>query len=391
MIKFSMFDRPSIALLTLRLSTFSTLMLAVFIVWSRPPLDWGFARPQFPQSNSSTPMFKTILSYEMPQGVAHAPAILREYDGSARIIWFEGSNEGAYDVDIVGMHLKQLNHQWIAEQKKTVLTVQLVSEALDAPQSVLTLGNTVQLDPDQTDSALATISIGGWSVASIVYLQGLQNGMIENADRLNLSPFFNRSHLLRSPTLRMQNGDIALPAYFEMGNTMSEFVRLTPAGRVVARRRITQNRPGIQPLIVPFDQLNAVALMRNNDGTNRLVASWTENGGDSWSPPELLNVPNRDAPVAALALSENSLLMAHNPSADDTYSMALSISYDRGRSWREIALIEHPGTIPIPDMRSIRYPMMMQMDDGSILLTYSFGSKSGIRAHIFNTEWLQKQ
>jgi hypothetical protein len=102
-------------------------------------------------------------------------------------------------------------------------------------------------------------------------------------------------------------------------------------------------------------------------------------------------MPNRDAPVAAIALSENSLLMAHNPSADDTYSIALSISDDRGHSWREIALIEHPGTIPIPDMRSIRYPMMMQMDDGSILLTYSFGSKTGIRAHIFNTEWLQRQ
>ena len=390
MIKFSVLDRPTLVLITW-LGTISTLMLAVFIVYSIPPLEWKFANPQFPQSNSSTPMFKTILSYEIPQGVAHAPAILRENDGSARIIWFEGSNEGARDVDIVGMHLKLQNHLWLAEQKKTVLTAQMISDALDSPQTIVTLGNTLQLDPGQTDSLLATISIGGWSLASIAHLEGLQNATVEKADRLNLSPFFNRSHLVRSPTIRMQNGDIGLPAYFEMGNTMSEFVRLTPAGRIVARRRITQNRPGIQPLLVPFDHLNAIALMRNNDSTNHLVASWTQNGGDSWSTPEFLNMPNRDAPVAAIALSENSLLMAHNPSADDTYSIALSISDDRGHSWREIALIEHPGTIPITDMRSIRYPMMMQMDDGSILLTYSFGSKTGIRAHIFNTEWLQRQ
>ena len=377
----------------IRLCTFSTLLLALFIAWQHPPPGWGFSKPKFPDSQSqhSIPVFKTILSYEPAQGVAHAPAILRKNDGSAHIIWFEGSNEGAQDVDIVGINLTRLNHQWMTEQKKTVLTTQMVAEALDAPQSISTLGNTVQFDSDQPDSALTTISIGGWSIASIAHLEGLQNGTVKHADRLNLSPFFNRSHLVRSPTIRMENGDIGLPAYFEMGNTMSEFVRLTPVGRIVARRRITQHRPGIQPLIVPFDPLNAVALMRNNDGTNQLVASWTENGGDSWSTPELLNVPNRDAPVAAIALSEHSLLMAHNPSADDTYSMALSISNDRGHNWHEIALIEHPGTIPIPDMRSIRYPMMMTMDDGSILLTYSFGSKSGIRAHIFNTEWLQKQ
>ena len=252
----------------------------------------------------------------------------------------------------------------------------------------MTLGNTIE-NPSQPDTLLATVvSLGGWAMASIAKVR-LGPHLPEQAQKLALSPILNRSHLVKSPMVRFADGDMALPVYFEMGNAFSEIARLDPQGRVRAKVRIPQAFRAIQPMVVPLSDSSALALMRNFDpASDRLLASWTEDGGRTWSRARPLDLPNPNAPVAALRLSDGRLLMAYNNHATRADTMMLALSTDAGRSWQDIRLLEDHGA----DADSaVRYPMMHRLASGEILLVYSHSAKRGIRALLFNEAWVDAQ
>lgn len=362
-----------------------SLLLSALGIVLKPAPEWRFATPQFEDPLAAGQgIFQTVFDHAYPQGNVHSANIMLLEDGF-RVIWFQGTREGARDVEIVGQDFDVDGRP--VRDIHVVLSAGAAQEAITPAQAVYKLGNTVQFS-DGNDLLATVVSVGGWSFASIALIWKDGEGNMTGGHRLPLSPFFNRSHLVRSATKLFENGDIALPAYLEVEQKQAELIRLTPDGRVIARRRITTGELAIQPDLAIFDPLNAVALMRNVAKTGKLVASWTEDGGDSWSPPELLDIPNLNAPVASLALDENTVLMAYNPAETHSNSLALAVSGDRGRTWRQIYMLEDNGDTP---GSSTRYPALQRLPDGKIVLAYSRQFKRGIRVIVLDEAWVRSR
>lgn len=366
--------------------TAASLALGVLTLAAGSPPDWRFAVEPVSQTGE-TPYFETVFDYEVAEGVAHSPAIVT--DGSnIRVIWYEGSGEAENDVRIMTSALSFDGARWTATPPRAALDAQAVAAATAPRQLVRKLGNTIG---DGAGNYYATIvSLGGWSMASIAHVT-VRNGAVETARRLHLSPFLNRSHLVRAPVLAFADGDVALPAYFDVGGAFGELVRISPNGRIRDKARIGWGHIAIQPVIAPLDDRNAVALLRNYDRKGVLYISRTNNGGKSWSAPTPVDgVANPNAPAAALALSNGAILMAFNDAASPARSdlLKLALSSDGGASWRRIETLEDHGGDP---REFARYPMMRRLPSGRILLVYSVRSEQGVRAHVFNESWVLSQ
>lgn len=365
----------------------ANIFLSLWIVATQEHKEWRFSETQISIDKNAPAYFETVFNYTSGAGVAHSPAI-RIIGSEFSIIWFDGTREAATDVIIKSIQFHKTDDLWIAGSPLPLISRDSLGSVTSPKQKVLILGNTIDFH-GETDGVLATIvSIGGWAMSSIAHVQ-LKDDIPQKATKLSLSPALNRSHLVRSPMISFTDGDYGLPAYFEMGNAFGELVRLTPDGRVNDKIRITNGRLGIQPMIVVTSPLEAVALLRNfSKASGNLVASWTKDGGKSWSKQEFLDIPNPDSPVAALRLSNEKILMAFNDSTDRRNNLKLAVSEDDGHTWTRIFTLEDHGEEPGTDTR---YPMMQYLPDGQIVLTYSWGSKKGIRAYIFNESWVNNQ
>ncbi len=351
-----------------------SLGLSAWAIRRDVPLSWEWAAP-VPLAPGEAPVFKTILDYKAPEGEAHSPAIvLNEVDYS--ILWFEGSQEAQADVDIVGVDIRSEGAGPVTPR----VTRGALSDAFEPRQLVVTLGNKIEneLAPDALYATV--VSVGGWAMASVADVRMGPEGPIA-ARKLNLSPLLNRSFLVKSPKVSYADGSYGLPAYFEMGQAYGALVRLDGQGRVRDLRRMTGRMNAIQPMIVPLDAQRAVAFLRQfGSDARRLLISRSEDGGQSWSEVRETDIPNPSAPVAALGLGGGRILMAVNDDMADSSILNLTLSEDGGETWRHLHRLEEGGG-------EARYPMMRALPDGRIVLAYSTGTKTGIRAHVFNLAW----
>ena len=368
---------PSLAILVL---AGLSLCLSFWAIRRDVPLSWRFARPEV-LPDAGAPRFETVLNYTVPEGQAHAPAIVRGRGGFS-VIWFQGAAEAKPDVDIFAVHFTRDGEGWKASEPARHVTREALARAFEPRQLLVTLGNTIRNDAAADHLYTTVVSVGGWAMAAIADVAMGANGPVR-ASKLNLSPLLNRSFLVKSPMLAYADGSHALPAYFEMGATYGALVRLDARGRVRDQRRIsgTGVKP-VQPMIVPLDATRALAFLRDFDRSGTLWLSRTNDGGQSWSPAEALAIANPGAPVAALSLGNGRILMAMNDDADAPDALRLALSEDEGASWRHLHRFEARG--------ALRYPMLSRVGS-DIALTYSTGGKRGIRVHVFNAAWVAAQ
>lgn len=354
---------------------------------TRTQLDWRFVVEESPNPAETEPVFGTVFEYAPVTGEAHSPAIRLTGDGFS-LIWFEGSRESANDVRIMETRYTRDGDSYVATLPAPILDRHDLGRAFYPSQLVMTLGNTIENQSHHNALYATVVSLGGWAMASVADVRLGAHGP-EHARKLNLSPLLNRSHLVKSPMVRYADGHHALPVYFEMGNSFSEVARIGPSGRVVDKARIPQSFRGIQPLLVPLSEARAVALMRNFDhASDRLLASWTIDGGRTWSRSRELDLPNPNSPIAAVRLSDGRLLMAYNNHPTRADLLMLAVSKDEGHTWTDLRLLEDANG---DEGTAARYPMMRWLDTGEILLVYSHSSKRGIRALLFNEAWVNAQ
>ncbi|WP_306152673.1 exo-alpha-sialidase [Roseovarius sp. MMSF_3281] len=356
-----------------------SVLLSGYAVWRDRPLEWRFALPAA-VAPVGAPVLERVFDYKASEGVAHAPAIVVE-EGGARIVWFEGSAEAQPDVDIHSVALTLGPEGWQAGESAAYFTRDELGAAMEPRQLVVTLGNVVENEARQASVFATVVSVGGWAMASVADVQMGEGGPV-SARKLNLSPFLNRSHLVKSPMVVYADGSHALPAYFEMGGTHGTLVRFGAEGRVRDTRRITGPGKMIQPMIVPLDEARAVAFLRDFDRSDRLWISRTQDGGQSWSVAEKTGMANPSAPVAAVGLGDGRILMAAND-VEGAGDLRLLTSEDEGATWKVVTVLE-------PDTAGARYPMLRRVGE-QFLLTYSHDTKRGIRAVVFNAAWVAAQ
>jgi len=363
--------------------TLLSLGLSGYAIWRDKGLEWSFA-VSTPPAPQGAPRFETVFDYSVDQGVAHAPAIVGRENG-ADIVWFQGSSEAQPDVEIHRARLtRSPDGTWRADTPKAIITSPDLGNSFTPQQLVVTLGNTIENEASPDNLYTTVVSVGGWAMASIADV-AMQDGRPAQARKLNLSPFLNRSFLVKSPMVAYADGSHGLPAYFEMGSTYGALVRFDDTGRVRDQRRMAGDgvKP-IQPMVVPLNADRAVAFLRDFNDSGRLYVSRTSDGGQSWSKAEATDIAHPNAPVAVLPVSGGRMLMALNGDAESADLLHLALSEDEGATWRVIhSLDRKPG--------DARYPMLRRLDDGDILLVYSHGTKTGLRAVVMNEAWVAAQ
>lgn len=118
----------------------------------------------------------------------------------------------------------------------------------------------------------------------------------------------------------------------------------------------------IQPSLLrhPGGRLQAVGRTRQG----RLFTIWSEDGGKSWGPMTLTDVPNPNSGIDAVTLQDGRHLLVHNPVPRGRSPLAVAVSTD-GKDWRQALVLEsEPG--------EFSYPAVIQARDGLAHITYTW-------------------
>lgn len=326
---------------------FTVAMLAVFA-------GAFFKAGQFPEAGlfqTPTPQTDTSSSSRFTSHFAssklftqvHAASCVELKEGQIRAFWFSGSREGAKDVAIQSAVFDPATSLWSAEQ--TAITREQTQQGLH--RYIAKLGNPVV--GRAVDGSLLMfyvgVSLGGWSGSAITTVKSTDEGVSwSEPRRLVTSPFMNISTLVKGAPFLYSDGSMGLPVYHEFLSKFSEIIRLDQRGKLLDKQRIT---PGgmetLQPIIFIEGNNTAQVLMRNGGqhSERRVMAVSTQDAGQHWSAPELLNLRNPDAALSGVVLPDGRMLAVLNETEQGREVLSLSISADRGKTWRQVVELEN--------------------------------------------------
>lgn len=313
----------------------------------------------------------------------HGANVIEKLDGGLFATWFGGSREGGKDVVLWGSDLSPGSPSWSVPRR--IVGPGETQAALG--RYIKTIGNSVLVRGEQGRLWLyyVTVSVGGWAGSSLNVMLSLDDGQSWAAPRrLITSPFFNISTLNKSAAVHYGDGTIGLPVYHEFIGKFAELLYLDNRGQVLDKARISHGRHSIQPLVLPLDSRQALALMRDTGpGPGRVLLSHSDDAGKHWSADERSALPNPDSAVAGLRRPDGSLLLVFNDIESGRSSLALAVSSDQGRSWNTIKHFEQA-----KDGKSeFSYPYLIRSSNGTMHLLYTWNRKR-IRHVAFNDDWI---
>jgi len=313
----------------------------------------------------------------------HGANVVETLDGGLLATWFGGSREGGRDVVLWGAEFSPGSLSWSTPRR---IVGPAETQAM-LGRYIKTVGNSVLVRGEQGELWLyyVTVSVGGWAGSSLNAILSQDDGKTWDAPRrLITSPFFNFSTLNKSGALRYSDGTIGLPVYHEFIGKFAELLHLDNAGRVLDKTRITHGRHSIQPVVLPLDGQQALALMRDTGPKpGRVLISRSNDAGQHWSADEKLQLPNPDSAVAGLRRSDGSLLLVFNDTESGRSSLALAVSRDQGQSWKTVKHFEQSSD----GNGEFSYPSLIRSSNGTMHLLYTWNRKR-IRHITFNDNWI---
>ncbi|MQA56827.1 sialidase family protein [Pseudomonas piscis] len=324
----------------------SLLLAAIFIAaWrSHPPHQLApFAQVvtagQASSDNAGPQYQSRFVSSELDDFV-HSSSVTALPGGDLMAVWFAGSREGAADVQVRSARFDAKSGEWGAEQ---VLATR-ESTRSGTGRYIRKLGNPViALAPDQRLWMFyVSVSVGGWATSAINAMVSDDLGRSWSAPRqLVTSPFFNVSTLVRAAPVFHADGAIGLPVYHEFMGKFAEYLYLSADGEVIDKIRISRGKHSLQPTIVPLDEWRAVAMLRYaGDTHHKVLASRTDDAGQTWSEPYPLQPSNPNSSLAAVGTDDQGLLVALNDLQDGRFKLSL-YGTDAGLSqWRPLVELD---------------------------------------------------
>ncbi|MNF82407.1 hypothetical protein D3C84_647130 [compost metagenome] len=180
--------------------------------------------------------------------------------------------------------------------------------------------------------------MGGWAGSAVNVMVSEDYGRQWSAPRqLITSPFLNISTLVRSAPVFHADGSIGLPVYHEFLGKFSEYLYLSADGEVIDKFRISHGNNSLQPTVVPLDGQRGIALLRYAGNTHhRVLATRTEDAGQTWSEPYPLDPSNPNSSLAAIATPEHGLLVALNDLQEGRFKLSLYGTDAKMDDWRSL-------------------------------------------------------
>jgi predicted neuraminidase len=264
----------------------------------------------------------------------HSSAVTALPDGSLMAVWFAGSREGAADVQVRSARFNVSTGEWGQEQVMATRE----STQQSTRKYIRKLGNPViALAPDDRLWLFyVSVSMGGWAGSAVNVMVSDDFGEHWSAPRqLITSPFLNISTLVRSAPVFHIDGSIGLPVYHEFLGKFAEYLYLSADGEVIDKFRISHGKDSLQPAIVALDGQRGIAFLRYAGTTHhRVLASRTEDAGQTWSEPFPLVPSNPNSSLAAVATPDQRLLVALNDLQEGRFKLSLYVTDAKMTDWR---------------------------------------------------------
>ncbi|STP09547.1 sialidase family protein [Helicobacter cinaedi] len=285
-----------------------------------------------PEQNLSSPppqlntLSQTITYFDIPntQISAHASAITNVSSVSDKdfmLLYFAGSREGARDVGIYQSFFTFESHNK-ATHNKSVESLGSWSEPhrlLDAQKLsqlsgkfIKKLGNPIAFVDRQNRVHLFVVgvSLGGWATSKIYWLR--LDSILSNLSfvkELHLSPFFNFSHLVRTPPMLKEDGGFILPIYHELANKYPLLLDFSPTLQLDSITKPLELHSQLQPSFIPLDSHTAFGVYRNHKAYNNVL--FTSLCDEICQSPKTSNLQSFDF-SSVLFRSLDSTYLLHN-------------------------------------------------------------------------------
>ncbi len=321
----------------------SSLLAVFFAAWlTHPPhvlAPFAQASPS-PEKVAAPAQYSSRFVSTQLTDFVHSSSVTALPGGDLMAVWFAGSREGAADVQVRTARFDASSGEWGAEQ---VLATR-ESTRDGTRRYIRKLGNPViAMGPDKRLWVFyVSVSVGGWATSAINLMVSDDLGTTWSAPRqLVTSPFFNISTLVRSAPVFHTDGSIGLPVYHEFMGKFAEYLYLSADGAVIDKFRISRGKNSLQPTIVTQDGQRAVALLRYaGDTYHRVLASRTENAGQTWSEPFPLEPANPNSSLAAVSTVDDGMLVALNDLRDGRFKLSLYGTDAQFSQWRTVAQLD---------------------------------------------------
>ncbi|ROL65703.1 hypothetical protein BLX41_25490 [Pseudomonas protegens] len=421
----------------LTFTTFIALATVFAFAWRINPdrTGSGFAVSTAPDTqvdSTQLPYYSSRFASSDLRNFVHASSVTTLPGGGLIAVWFAGSREGAADVQIRAARYDADEAEWGKEQ--ILATRQSTQKA--TKKYIRKLGNPViALAPDNRLWLFyVSVSFGGWAGSAINAMCSDDFGESwSTPKRLVTTPFLNISTLVRTAPVFHRDGTLGLPVYHEFLGKFAEYLFISPDGEVLDKSRISNGKHSLQPTVVPLDERNAVAMLRDASSNRRVLTSRTADAGQTWSEPAPIDLANPNSSLAAVASFNHGLLVALNDLEKGRFRLRLMSTNDRFDFWRpvidldkspdpegnpfnpevyreiigdEFRLSSGPRRQPLVDefLASLdqrvckgdgcnfeyEYPYFIKSADGLYHLTYSWNN-TFIKHVSFNEAWLKEQ
>lgn len=187
-----------------------------------------------------------------------------------------------------------------------------------------------------------------------------------------------------TPTI-LDNGKILLPLYSD-GFNFGLIAISEDDGETWESSLPIVGRGLNQPsLIVRNDGTIDAYLRDDGDAPGRIMMSYSDDEGYSWTYAQKTEIPNPGASIEIIELKSGNWLLIYNDNDDNRLSMAAAISDDEGQTWKwkkNLAKIEGG---------QLSYPSVIQGKDETIHITFTYqipDEKKSIKYMAFREEWI---
>lgn len=315
------------------------------------------------------------ISAGSPAPSVHSATAVELSDGSIRAYWFGGSREGAGDVAI----WSAVRRDGVWSAPENVVDRDEVSHG--TRRLVRKLGNPVAHvgEDGRVSLFVVSVSLGGWSGSAINRIVLDREGrLIGSMNRLVASPILNLGTLVRGAAITGVSGEVLLPAYHETVKKFPQLLRIGTDGRVWTRGGPMVRGDLFQPWMLASRGAGGDLFLRRGEGAEEKIHHSHEKGEGEWSAPVAIPVPNPNAGISALRLSDGSLLLAANPDAGSRESLVLLRAATPAGPWKTVFVVDTPERESeereLPRVE-YSYPWLMMDGEGSVHLFYTWNRR----------------
>jgi len=171
---------------------------------------------------------------------------------------------------------------------------------------------------------------------------------------------------IKNKPVQLANGDLLCPSSSEDHGWRVHFERTPDLGKTwTSTGPLNDGRRlgAIQPTLLLHGGDRLQALGRTRQG--RLFEIWSEDGGRTWGPMTLTDLPNPNSGIDAVTLQDGRHLLVFNPTRSGRSPLSVARSRD-GRKWQAALVLEDtPGA-------EFSYPAVIQTRDGLAHITYTW-------------------